>query len=292
MSPAARLEAAKDLARALQRRIQEATGGLTCSIGVAENKFLAKVASDLQKPEGLVAVTPGAAAEFLAPLPIERLWGVGPRTAEHLHRLGLRWIGEVARLKRQDLEVIAGVELGRHLHDLARGIDHRAVVTESEARSLSQETTFAAFIPPRDLEAIHKILFSLADGVAERLRGEGLWGRTVTLKVRDERFETCTRSLTLPAPTQLVEEIFAAASRLFAERIKLGERRVRLLGIAVKNFASEPLRQLDLFDAGEPQRRRAAEVARLLDQVREKAGDGAITRARLLGRPRRKHGRH
>ncbi|MBI4606872.1 MAG: DNA polymerase IV [Planctomycetes bacterium] len=282
---------AEHLARELRSRIERATGGLTCSIGVAENKFLAKVASDLEKPRGLVVVPRGRGAAFLAPLPIEKLWGVGPKTAARLRELGLDAIGQVARTPERDLEMILGRELGRHLHRLSHGADDRPVVTDWEARSVSQETTFAEFIPPGDLERIEREIFDLSEGVALRLRQEGLWGRTVKLKARDDQFRTCTRALTLGAPTQLVEEISAAAVGLFRERVRFGAHAVRLLGVGVAGLTREPMRQLELFGADAGARERLERLARAEDAVRERLGDGAITRGRLVERRRERRRR-
>jgi nucleotidyltransferase/DNA polymerase involved in DNA repair len=281
-SPRGGLTAAEAIGRDVQARVERATGGLTCSVGVAENKFLAKVASDLRKPRGLVVVPRGDGARFLAPLPVERLWGVGPKTAERLHSAGLRTVGDLAKLGEKSLTSIVGDDLGRHLRDLSLGIDGRPVVTEWESKSLSQETTFATFLPVQDREAIEAALFSLADGVAFRLRHEGFWGRTVHLKVRDERFRTITRSVTLPSPTQIVEDIYAAALQLYREKGRPSGKEIRLLGVRVTNLLREPLRQLDLFGVeAEQQARRRAAVA---DAILEKIGDGTITRGSLLSR--------
>ena len=277
----------EEAARRVQERVERETGGLTCSIGVAENKFLAKVASDLRKPRGLVVVPRGRGAEFLAPLPVEKLWGVGPKTAARLHELGLATIGKLARLPERDLEMILGADAGRHLHRLSRGLDDRPVEPDWEAKSISQETTFARFIPSSDHEAIERVLFELSDGVAFRLRQDGLWGRTVKLKARDERFTTVTRAITLESPTQVVEEIFEAARRLFHERVRFGNRAVRLLGVGVTNLLSKPVRQLDLFEEDPGARDRARSLAKVADAIREKLGDGAIVRGRLV----EKHGR-
>jgi len=277
------MPAAEAIAKEIQERVERETGGLTCSLGIAENKFLAKVASDLRKPRGLTVVPRGNSAEFLAPLPIERLWGVGPRTSELLRSLGVTTIGQISALKEKDLESILGVEFGRHLHRLSRGLDDREVETSWEAKSISQETTFAEFLAPNDREAIERVLFSLSDGVAERLREEAFWARTVTLKVRDENFKTCTRARTLESPTQVVEEIFSTANELFRDRVRLGARKVRLLGVAASQLAREPLRQLDLFEKKAENRPPAEQRAQVSDQIKKKLGDKAITRARLLG---------
>ena len=284
MSPAA---SALAIASEIQARVENETGGLTCSVGIAENKFLAKIASDLKKPGGLVVVPRGGAREFLAPLRIERLWGVGPRTAAQLHAAGFHTVADIAVARLSVLQQCLGVELARHLHGLSHGRDQRPVTSDGEAKSISNETTFAEFIPAGDIERIENILFSLSHRVAERLRHARLWGRTLSLKVRDNRFATATRSQTVAAPMQLVEEIFALARRLFLEKISLQNRSVRLLGVAVSNLVDERMVQLRLFDEEGPRRDQAARLAKIEDEVRSRVGQGAITRARLVRkRPR------
>ena len=273
------------IARELQERVKEVTGGLTCSLGVAPNKFLAKLASDLYKPEGIVVVPECDREEFLAPLSLKRLWGVGPKTAARLNHLGLHRVKDLQEVKTEDLERLLGRELGRHLARLSRGLDDRKVEPGSPAGSVSQERTYGEFIPADDLGRIESELFSLSDGVAYRLRRSGLWGRTVTLKVRDDRFTTRTRSRTLGSPTCLGEEIYAVARSLFDERVDLQGRGVRLLGVGLGGLTPEPWRQLELF--ADDRWKRADRVARVSDAVREKLGDAAITRGSLVGKRRR-----
>ncbi len=277
---------ARAIAEEIQNRVEDETGGLTCSIGMAENKFLAKVASDLEKPRGLVIVPRGRAREFLAPLPVERLWGVGPKTAGHLHAAGFHKVDDIAGAGIDNLQRFLGVELARHLYGLSHGKDQRPVTSHSEAKSGSNVTTFAQFLPAEDTEKIEDVLFALSHNVAERLRQDGLWGRTVTLKVRDETFKTVTRSQTVAAPTQVVETIYAMARLLFVEKTSLGRRRVRLLGVAVSNLTSEPLLQLRLFDDEARDRAQAARLAEVEDAVRSRVGDHAITRGRVVRRRR------
>lgn len=272
--------AAEAIARELQDRVHDETGGLTCSLGVASNKFLAKLASDLEKPNGLVVVPATGVEEFLAPLEIDRLWGVGPKTAEHLRSLGLDRIGDLQRVSERDLLRLLGRELGDHLARLCRGLDDRPVVTDSDPKSIGHETTFGEFIPSSDRERLEGVLFALSDAVASRLRRAGLWGRTVTLKVRDERFVTRTRATQLDSPACTVEEIFAPVRSLLRERIQLANRKVRLLGVSVSGLVAEPHWQLEFFESRD--RRRSENLAEAADAVREKFGDGAITRGRLL----------
>ena len=274
------------LATDVQERVRQVTGGLTCSIGVAENKFLAKVASDLNKPAGQVLVPRGKAAEFLAPLAVRKLWGVGPRTEERLKQFAIRRIADLQRRSVKELEALLGRESGRHLHRLAHGIDTREVATSRESRSVSQERTFGSFIPVADGDQLRKQIFSLSNGVADRLREKNFWGRTITLKVRDHEFRTFTRSRAIQPPTQLVEEIFPIAYALFSECTKLQGRSIRLLGVAATQLTQTPVQQLDFFDTAAKERKSAGRVADVIDRIREQAGDGAITRGSLLRRGR------
>jgi DNA polymerase-4 len=272
------------LATAIQERVREATGGLTCSVGVAENKFLAKIASDLKKPAGQVLVPRGEAPSFLAPLPVRKLWGVGPRTEERLKQFGLVRVADIQQRSAGELEALLGVEAGRHLYRLVRGLDDREVATSHETKSVSKERTFSTFIPFEATEPLRAQIFSLANGVAERLRAKQLWGRTVTLKVRDHEFRTLTRSRAIATPTQLVSELFPVAFTLLTECKGLAGRHVRLLGVAATNLTQEPVQQLDFFDSAVEGRKRAGQVADVIDRVRQRAGDGAITRGSLLRR--------
>lgn len=229
--------------QALKREVRAAVG-LTASVGLATTKSAAKIASDLRKPDGLVIVSPGGEAAFLAPLPAGRLWGVGPRTEERLVRLGVTTIGELAAL---DLRLLA-TQAGRwaaDLQSLARGIDPRPVVAERERKSVGCETTFAEDRPPG--EALWASLEELCDQLAGRLERRGLRGRTVTLKVRRSDFITCTRQQTLLATVSARGDLVAVAGRLLDAELQPGER-VRLLGVSVSGFAEEA--QLPLFALG------------------------------------------
>ncbi len=251
---------------------------LTASVGVATNKLVAKIASDMRKPDGLVRVAPGGEAAFLAPLPVRRLWGVGPKLEEQLAKLGVQAIGDLAGLE----EAALSRRLGSHGHDLrrlARGEDDRQVQAESgEAKSIGQENTYDE--DQRDPAVLRRTLLGLADGVAARLRHHAVRGRTITLKYRDESFATFTRSETLGAATDQGDVLFAVAWRLF-QGVDTGKR-VRLLGIYASGFGSES--QLGLF-APEP-----APADALRDRVAARFGDEALTRASLLqGKPKEKH---
>lgn len=269
-----------EIAAELQERIEKETGGLTCSIGVASNKYLAKIASDLRKPRGITIVPLGAHEEFLAPLSIEKIWGVGPKMAQRLRAIGLDVIGDMQRLGVQPLRQALGQEQGEHFWRLCRGIDHRPVVTEQEVKSISQEKTYGEFLDSKDRETVERELFRMSDKVAVRLRARELWGRTVHLKARDEKFHTVTRSTALDSPTCLVEEIYETALGMYNDRVDFGQLRVRLLGVGVSGLTGEPRRQLDFFDSG--RLAQAENIAAISDAVRRKIGDEAIVRAKML----------
>ncbi len=269
---------------AIARRLKDAIRDerrLTASVGVATSKLVAKIASDMRKPDGLVVVPPGEEAAFLAPLPVRRLWGVGPKMEEQLAKLGIATIGDLALLDPARLER----RLGTHGHDLqrlARGEDDRPVAAEpAGAKSLGQEHTYDR--DTADPARLRATLLSLADSVAARLRAHGLRGRTVTLKYRDEHFVTTTHARTLREPTDSGGTLFDVAQALFADVHRAG-RRVRLLGIYASHFGDE-----------RPQRRLFEEEAaptpldRLRDAVVGRFGDESITRASLLGRRERRN---
>ncbi len=264
------------IARLLKRRIRETTQ-LTASVGVATCKLVAKIASDLKKPDGLVVVAPGDEASFLAPLPVRKLWGVGPKMEEQFVKAGVHTIGELAALDPSRLERRLGTH-GLDLRRLARGEDDRPVVAEPhEAKSVGQEHTYDE--DTADRARLRATLLELADGVARRLRQAGLRARTVTLKYRDEDFTTLTRAHTLEAPTDAGERLFATASTLF-ERVH-GRRRVRLLGIYASHFEEQAQRGL-FEDPPSP-------ADTLRDAVAAKFGKGVLVRASQLGRGERRH---
>ncbi len=271
-----RLGDGEQVARLVKQRIREATQ-LTASVGVASCKLVAKIASDLRKPDGLVVVPPGTEAEFLAPLPVRRLWGVGPKTEELLFALGVRTIGDLAALDPARLTRRVGSH-GLDLQRLARGQDERAVAPgEAEAKSVGQEHTYDA--DTSDLARLRRTLLELCDGVARRLRKNELRARTITLKYRDADFQTVTRAETLAQPTDAGEVLFEVAWRLFQRQHR--DNAVRLLGIYTSHFEERP--QLALF-AREP-----SAADRLRDAVAERFGPGALVRASLLGRQERRH---
>ena len=255
---------------------------LTGSAGVAPNKFLAKVASDLEKPDGLVVFPLEEVPTRLWPLPVERLWGVGPKTAERLRAKGIARIADVAGAGADRLARILGEGSAEHLLALAHGQDDRAVQTGREAKSISEERTYGEDLTrPADVD---KALLARADGVARELRHEGLVARTVHLKVRTGDFETVTRSMTLSEPTDLAEVLLEAARELFRDRIALKGRGVRLLGVGVSGLEPAGAGQAALF--GDERREKLRSLAKTADELREKFGKAALARARLIAQPR------
>lgn len=246
---------------------------LTASVGIAPNKFLAKLASDAKKPDGFVVIREEEIQNFLDPLPVERIWGVGPKTAEKLYALQIKTIRDLKELDESKLTGLFGV-LGSQLYYLARGIDHRNVEPDREAKSIGRETTF-----PDDLtdpEVLETILLNLSTEVGRRLRKESLKARTVTIKVRFADFKTVTRSKSLDYYTNLDKDIFAEASRLLQElRI---HRPVRLLGVTVHNLAPKDIDQ-SLFASTDQEQEK---LSRTVDIIKERFGEKSITLARLL----------
>ena len=268
------LGGALQIARLLRARVLEETG-LTLTIGVAANKFLAKLASTRGKPDGLFAVPPSRSLDFLHPLPAEALWGVGPATIASLARYGLRTVGEVAATPRETLERVLGPTAGAQLSELAWGRDDRPVVPFEAAKSVGSEETFASDID--DPERIAREVLRCAVRVGQRLREGGLAGRTVTLKLRFGDFRTITRSRTLPVPSDNDNELYRVARELL-ERQRLGRIPIRLVGVSVSNLAGEgaPV-QLELHHDGAAW----AAAVRAADAVRARFGEGALDRASL-----------
>lgn len=265
-----------EVAALLKRRIVDETG-LPSSFGVAGNKLVAKIATNVGKPDGLVVVPTGQEAAFLAKLPLDMLWGVGPKTRQQLESLGMRTIGDLARWPEDDLIRRFG-EWGRGLARHSKGMDERPVETDYEAKSISSETTFARDVT--EGEVLRRKFLELSEEVAANLRRDGVTGRTVKIKVRWPPFETITRQTTLAQPTDLTEEIHQAAWVLFQKVWQAG-RRVRLIGVGVSGL-SEAARQLDIFGAGN--RERAEKLARTVDALREKYGWNSVKRASLVKR--------
>ncbi len=260
------------------RRIKEeirASTGLTASVGIAPRKFVAKIASDLRKPDGLVVVGQGEAVSFLAPLPIGRLWGVGPKTIEHLEALGVRTIGDLATIPREELSRRFGV-WGERLLDLSLGRDDRGVVPEWEAKSYSHEETFPS--DTSDPEFLAALMLDQACRVARRLRRAGAAGQVVTVKIRYGDFKTITRQCRLPRPSSLAEEIYEAAKRLFSAA--WDGRPIRLIGVGVAQ--AEGREEAGLLFPPEEDRERRRKLAATIDKIHEKYGAEKLVRAPSL----------
>jgi DNA polymerase IV len=266
---------------AIARRIKtgiKARVDLTASVGVASNMFVAKIASDLEKPDGLVVVEPGREAAFLAPLPVSRLWGVGKVTGSELEAMGIRTIGQLALIPPAHLQARFG-QHGPGLLDLARGLDHRVVEPDAPPKSMGAEETFGR--DTRDLEALRATLREQSERVARELRAEHYAARTVTLKLRFADFSTITRAHT-GDPTQDGLSIFRAVDALFS-RVPLSQA-VRLIGVSVSGLQPAGSGQLSLL---EPDALRRERLARAVDRLARRFGDTAIRPASTMGRDHR-----
>lgn len=260
-----------EIARSIKSTISNELD-LIASVGVATSKLVAKVASDLEKPDGLVYVEPGTEAAFLAPLPISRLWGVGQRTAAGLAEYGVSTIGDLAALP-DDLLLRRFGRHGAALAQRARGIDPSPVSGADPARSVSHEHTFD--VDTSDPEILEATILALSEGVAGRLRTGGVKAMTVFVKVRDQSFRTVTRQRTLGVPVDQTEDVFHVALELARPQFK--GIKVRLLGVGASHL--EQGEQLALFGAADERRQRATQAA---DEIRRRFGSKAIRRARLL----------
>jgi DNA polymerase-4 len=273
---------AVEIGREVKRRILDEVG-LVASVGVAPNKYLAKLASDLDKPDGFVVITRENARELLADLPVRRLWGVGKQTQKLLAKKGIHTIGDVTSTPLEDLEARLGV-LARRLKNLALGVDHRPVVADWEAKSISNERTFAADIG--DAGELREIADTLSEMVAKRLRKSGLLAQTVQIKARYPDFTTPTRAVTLAEPTELTQIIRDAARDLLENKLDRKGRPLRLLGVGVSNFVHPEEETGELFADGD--REKSANVDHLIDDLQDRFGSDVIRR----GHGRRKRGAH
>jgi len=267
---------ATQIGRAIKRRVRDETG-LVASVGVAPNKFLAKLASDVCKPDGFVVVESEGVTAFLAPLPIGRLWGVGARAEQRFHELGVYTIGQLARLPEQVLIDHFG-DSGKHFWQLAHGWDDRPVVPDCEAKSISSETTFARDIGDR--EVLRSWLLELTDQVVVRVRAIGSRARTIELKLRSADFRTHSRSVTLPDSTDLTDTIWRAVAELFDRRMPHSVLPARLIGVGVSGLERGAAIQRHLFDESSRAKQHAADHAS--DAIRERFGDAAIRRGGVI----------
>ena len=267
-----------EIAVRLRREVLERVG-LAITVGVARTKFLAKVASGVAKPDGLLVVPHDGELAFLHPLPVERLWGVGAKTADKLHDRGITTVGEVARIAEAALVAMLGRASGRHLHALAHNRDPRPVEVGRRRRSIGSQRALGR--GPRSRDEIDTVLVGLVDRVTRRMRAAGRVGRTVVLRLRFDDFSRVTRSHTMPRATAETLPVLTALRALLVTATPIVERRgLTLVGVAVGNLDDDGAVQLTLpFD-----RRSGGALDAALDDVRERFGFGAVTRAVLLGR--------
>ncbi len=264
--------AAAEIGQQIKQAVREELR-LVVSVGVAPNKFLAKIASDLRKPDALVVVPPDEVTKFLHPLPVERLWGVGKQSSKVFEGLGIRTIAQLRQCPIDVLRARFG-NGGEHLWDLAHGRDARPVVPEREAKSISNETTFERDIA--DLDVLRAWLVDLVEQVGWRLRRSALRGRTVQLKVRFADFTTITRSQSLPEPTDVTDELRQTADELLCGRLPSRHLPVRLLGVGIGGLNGSGQVQGMLF--GEDERRRHSNLDVVRDQVNARFGTSALRR--------------
>jgi DNA polymerase-4 len=265
---------ADEIARGVRRRIKE-TLRVTASVGVAPNKFVAKIASDLNKPDGLTIVAPERVLEVLDPLPIERMWGVGPATAARFHALGVRTIGALRAWPHERLVREFGAAGAEHFFRLARGDDDRDVVPDSRAKSIGHEQTFEVDL--ESAEEVRDVLLAQADAVARRVRRHSMRARGVTVKIRYGDFETITRAATLPEPTDLTDDLRREAAAVFDKWAAESFRPVRLIGVAATRL-SEGGAQLPLFGGADVERKRRLD--RTIDALRDRFGGDSVRRGR------------
>jgi DNA polymerase IV len=267
-----------DIAVRLRRDVREQVG-LPITVGVARTKFLAKVASAVAKPDGLLVVDPTAELAFLHPLPVERLWGVGLVTARKLHAYGITTVGQIAGLDEQEVVSMLGRAAGRHLHALAHNRDPRPVQVGRRRRSIGSQRALGR--APRSADAIDNVVMALVDRITRRMRAAGRVGRTVVLRLRFDDYSRATRSHTLVQSTAQTLPILATARGLLLAAWPMIERQgLTLVGVSVGNLDHRGAVQLALpFD-----RYHGSAVDAVLDDVRERFGSAAITRATLLGR--------
>lgn len=272
---------AADIGKAIKRNIRDI--GLTCTVGIAPNKFVAKLASTRAKPDGLLLIEPEEVRTWLDPLPVGALWGVGSQTEDVLRRLGLKTVGDVAALSKATLEKAVGDALGAQLHELASGIDDRPVKPYEPVKSVGSENTYE-----RDLDDERTILreiLRLSDRTASRLRAKSLCGRTVTLKVRFSNFKTITRARTLPEAAASGMDLYEVARTLYLG-LRIDRPRIRLLGVTVSGLMPGPPRhQLDLLRTDGGRRPKWDDASRAIDEIRHRYGDEAVGPATLLDDP-------
>ncbi|MGA0070733.1 MAG: DNA polymerase IV [Candidatus Nanopelagicaceae bacterium] len=269
----------REIASLIRERVRSQER-ITCSVGIASTKFIAKLASGRCKPDGMLEILDDRVLTFLHPLPVSELWGVGPKTNEELQRLGLRTVGEIAQTPLETLKRALGEGVGETLYELAWGRDFREVITDAPEKSISSAETFAYDL--EDREEILRELLRLSDRATHRMRARELRARTIGLKVRFSDFTNLTKSKTLPLPINGMHEVFEVARDLFLS-LKLAGSRIRLLGVSLENLVTEEgaVEQLALGERENGWREAQAAIDRAINRF----GKGSVQPARLVDEP-------
>ena len=253
---------------------------LTASVGIAPNKFLAKLASDADKPDGFVIVRESEIQSFLDPMPVKRLWGVGKSSARRLEEKAIYSVYDLRQKNLDQLEKIFGTQTARHLYNLCRGIDNRKVTTDSEVKSISRETTFSDDVS--DITEILRVFVKLTENVCERMRASQLFAKTIQIKYRRADFKTFTRSDSLVYPTHQTDIIWKTVSSLVSKHIDKKVMPLRLIGVGLSNFSTDGEHQSDLFEITENR------LDTLSDKINTKFGNAALGRAKGLAKTKPK----
>lgn len=262
----------KEIGKQIKKRIKEKTG-LVCSIGVARNKFLAKIGSDLDKPDGLVVIKNDEIAKVLDPLSVKKIPGVGKKTAKKLNEIGIYKIGQLKNMEYKELEHLFGKH-GRLLYKLIRGVDDREVSVNSETKSISNETTFQNDISEMDLLLKH--LLKLSQKVTRRIRKKKLIGNTIFIKVKDNKFNVTTRRITIRKYIDSTDDLYKFGKKLL-EKVDL-KNPIRLIGIGIAGLKEKNKEQLSLFESSDNK----SQFNIVIDSIKDKFGNHSIRRARDL----------
>lgn len=264
----------REIGQAIRKRVHEECG-ITCSVGIAPNKFIAKLASGHCKPNGLLEIKADRILTFLHPLPVSDLWGVGPKTAEQLQRLGLKTVSDVANMPLETLKRALGDATGEHLYELSWGRDFRSVIPDEPDKSISAAETFSYDI--EDPEIILREYLRLTEKASARLRDKELYAKTISIKVRFADFSTITRSKTLPLPISSTQEIYQVVKDLY-QALKLDRARLRLVGVSLENLRESAPQQLMLGQRDKGWR----EAESAIDRASERFGEESVRPARLF----------
>jgi len=263
---------AEKIGREIKTRIKQELG-LTASVGVAPNKFLAKLASDLDKPDGFVIITEENKQQIIDPLPVSRIWGIGKVTTKALNSRGVTTIKQLRTAHIDILKSVLGNQ-AEDIQELAQGIDDREVISDSQTKSISQEQTFPEDIIDKDVLII--TLHNQVEQVAQRLRAQNLQGKTITLKLRYSNFKTITRSYSLDAPTNITAMLSEQSEKLFMQWYNKSASKLRLLGFGVSGLSQQGSGQQSLF--ADPENEKQKKLDQVYDKIKQKFGDDALKR--------------